>query len=116
MIGSPELLIRSTEARITIGGSVDAHSAAGFAEALRSDVGVLVGSAERIELDLDDLELCDATAVAEALNALRWLAGRVRLVVRRAPQMLAHALYKAGLLRDGRIVLEAVRDEEATSS
>ena len=117
------LVIRSLHGDpcIRVGGSIDQSCAAGFAEALCRDVlalagPALAGSARRLELELDELELCDGLAVAEAVNALRALSERAPLVVWHAPQLLAHTLYKAGLLREGRLELEAVRDEEATSS
>jgi len=112
------LVIRSLhgDACIRVEGSIDQSCAAGFGEALCHDVLALAGSAQRLELELDELELCDGLAVAEAVNALRALSERAPLVVWHAPQLLAHTLYKAGLLHKGRLELEAVRDEEATSS
>lgn len=71
----------------------------------------------KLELDLSDLELdleCDAgLAVARWVDHLRKRVhehGCIRVLA--CPQMLAHTLYKAGLLRDGRIELVDVREEE----
>jgi hypothetical protein len=71
----------------------------------------------RFEIDLVELDLdleCDAgLAVARWVDELRALArdhGSIRVLA--CPQMLAHTLYKAGLLRDGRIELVDVREEE----
>ena len=66
-----------------------------------------------VELDLAELELERGVDVARWVDELRARArehGRLR--VRACPQMLAHTLYKAGLLRDGRIELVEVREEE----
>jgi hypothetical protein len=126
VLESADLVIRSPHhgARIRVGGCIDSTCAAPFAEALCRDVLTLAGDApfngsapdgtERVELELDDLELCDGAAVAEAVNALRTLSIQVPLVVWHAPQMLAHTLYKAGLL-DSRLRLEAIRDEVGTA-
>lgn len=67
------------------------------------------------ELDLAELEFepSDGVALAGWVDRVRErVRARGRVVIRHCPQMLAHTLYKAGLLRDGRIVLVEVRDEE----
>lgn len=72
---------------------------------------------EPLELDLDELELDTGVELARWVDELRARVrehGRIR--VRACPQMLAHTLYKAGLLRDGRIELIEVREEEPRSS
>jgi hypothetical protein len=107
---------RAHERAIRVAGSIDAESAAAFASALTSDVPVLARGAASIELELGELELDDGTAVAEAVNGLRALMRRARVTLREAPQMLAHVLYKAGMLEGGRLQLEATRDEEARSA
>ena len=64
-------------------------------------------------LRLADLDTEDGVAVAELINLVRALAARVeRLTLDSAPQMLAHTLYKVGMLEDGRIRLVAPRTEE----
>jgi len=63
-------------------------------------------------LDLAELELDSGGAVAAKVDELRALAAGGRVVLRNCPQMLAHTLYKAGLLRRGDLVLESSRDEE----
>jgi ABC-type transporter Mla MlaB component len=64
-------------------------------------------------LDLEELELLDGIAVAEVVNAIRQVRDRAgRVEIHRAPQMLAHTLYKPGLLGDGSIVLIDPRQEE----
>jgi hypothetical protein len=66
-----------------------------------------------VEVDLTELELDSGVAVARWVDELRARVrahGRIR--VRGCPQMLAHTLYKANLLRDGSIELVDVREEE----
>jgi arginine decarboxylase-like protein len=63
-------------------------------------------------LDLAELETGTGLELAAMVDELRARAARGPLIVRNCPQMLAHTLYKAGLLRSGHIVLESVRDEE----
>lgn len=63
-------------------------------------------------LDLDELELDSGARVAAKVDELRALAAGRRVVLRNCPQMLAHTLYKAGLLRRGDLVLESTREEE----
>jgi hypothetical protein len=68
-------------------------------------------------LDCQDLELTDGLAVARMVDLIRELARRWGgLCVDRAPQMLAHTLYKPGLLRDGQIRLRAPREDEGTTA
>ena len=68
-----------------------------------------------MELDLLELEFetHEGPELARWIDKLRALVrehGRVR--IRECPQMLAHTLYKAGMLRDGSIELVSVREEE----
>lgn len=68
-------------------------------------------------LDLAELETGTGAELAATVDQLRAIIARgagTRLVLRNCPQMLAHTLYKAGLLRRGDIVLEleSVREEE----
>ncbi|RMG10078.1 MAG: hypothetical protein D6731_18245 [Planctomycetota bacterium] len=60
-----------------------------------------------VEVDCGTLELQGGVALARFVDLVRELAGRGarRVVLRDAPQMLAHTLYKAGLLRGGEILL-----------
>ncbi|MEX1363769.1 MAG: hypothetical protein AB1Z98_11620 [Nannocystaceae bacterium] len=64
-------------------------------------------------LELAELDVDDGPELARLVTRLRALAREHgRLQLRDCPQMLAHTLYKAGLLRDGRIELVSVREEE----
>jgi anti-anti-sigma regulatory factor len=97
---------------IRVEGEVDAAVAATFAQALVRDVGTLTAGEATITLELEDLVLEDGAAVAEAVNALRELGRHTRVVVRHAPQLLAHTLYKTGMLRSQRFELAEPRQEE----
>ena len=114
----PQLLIHQAPlaSEIRVGGWIDASVATAFALALTRDVKTLSAGDETINLDFEDLELDDGSAVAEAVNALRELVGGAHVVVHNAPQMLAHTLYKTGMLRSARLELETPRNEEPTAS
>lgn len=94
--------------RLTLAGALrGAEALAGWppAEAL--------GGLERVELELGELEAEDGAAVASLVDLVRRLsAAALRVELRCAPQMLAHTLYKAGLLRDGRVRLAGEREPE----
>ena len=65
------------------------------------------------ELDLTELELERGVEVARWVDRLRdELRTHGRLRVLHCPQMLAHTLYKTGMLRDGRLELVEPREEE----
>lgn len=114
----PQLLIRqaSLAAEIRVGGWIDKSIATAFAIALTRDVKALTTGDATINLDFEDLELDDGSAVAEAVNALRALLEQAPVVVHNAPQMLAHTLYKTGMLRGQRLALETPREEEPTTA
>lgn len=67
----------------------------------------------RIELDLADAEAGDGVGVAELVglvsDALR--AGGT-VVLRSAPQIVAHNLYRVGLLEHPGLILDATRQDE----
>lgn len=71
---------------------------------------------EAAELDLAELDIEGDVAggqlVAAWVDRIRARLREGPLVVRNCPQMLAHTLYKAGVLRDSRLVLTDVREEE----
>ena len=102
-----QLLIRQTRrtSTISVEGSVDASSAHAFAIVLKRDVRVLADGYERIELDC-------GSAVAETVNAIRELLETAPVVVYNAPQMLAHTLYKVGLLASERLRVSSPRGDE----
>jgi hypothetical protein len=65
-----------------------------------------------VRLDLSDLDVEDGPSLARWVSELRARAEREPLVLDHCPQLLAHTLYKAGVLGHGRITLARVREEE----
>jgi hypothetical protein len=64
-------------------------------------------------LDLGELEVDDGPELARLVTRLRALVDEHgALALHGCPQLLAHTLYKVGMLRSGRIRLISVRDEE----
>lgn len=65
-------------------------------------------------LELSELDIGDGVAATHALNVVRLLRSRTPLLrIVAAPQVLAHNLYRTGMLAGGGIVLEAMREDEA---
>ncbi len=65
-------------------------------------------------IDLAELDIEDGVAATEAVNAVRLLCSRVaRLHIIAAPQVLAHNLYRTGMLANGTIELVDMREDEA---
>lgn len=101
-------------ARFTLSGDVDAGAAARVLQALEEKAG----EGEGAELLLEEAEITGGPAAARMVDAVRLLLARfarVRLV--RAPQALAHTLYRVGMLRPGsRLELIAPREEEGRAN
>ena len=65
-----------------------------------------VGARRSITLNLYSFDIDDGVALATCINVLRELRSRVnKLVLRGAPQMLGHNLYRVGML-DGSSAIE----------
>lgn len=65
-------------------------------------------------LQLGDLDIVDGVACTHAVNVVRLLLARsAGLVIAEAPQVLAHNLYRTGLLAQGNVQLLAMREDEA---
>lgn len=97
--------------RLELGGSPSAEAASSWRDT------VLAQAQGRVDLVvLADLELESGLAVVEAVNLVTQLRERHGpLVLREAPQMLAHTLYKIGALTRG-ISLEAPRTGTGTTA
>lgn len=97
--------------RLVLGGVLTAADAASWR------VDVLSQAPESVDtLDLGELDLDDGEAVVEAVNLVTALRDRHgSLLIREAPQMLAHTLYKVGALNKG-VSLEAPRSDEGTTA
>ena len=123
--GQPQLLISDSEfkllrfdpdegTRFVLLGDVDAAAAGRVLKALEAEM-VREGG---VELMMEDAELTDAVSVARMVDAVRLLVGRfehVRLI--RSPQLLAHTLYRVGMIREGApLELIEPREEEGSAS
>ena len=65
-------------------------------------------------LELGELDIDDGVAATQAVNAVRLLCTQVTLLrIDAAPQVLAHNLYRTGLLAQGNIELIDMREDEA---
>lgn len=82
-------------------------------DALRASLTPWTGPGA-VELDLTELEIADASGALAAVEAIRALAAVAQpVVIRGAPQLLGHNLYRAGLLETGsRIELIDMREDE----
>lgn len=66
------------------------------------------------KLELAEFDIEDGVAATYAVNAVRLLRSRVSLLqIVGAPQVLAHNLYRTGLLAEGGIELKQMREDEA---
>ncbi len=113
-----DLVIRSdrTSTQIKVGGFVSAATARVFCRVLTQEVRTLAAGVSPIELDFGELELNDGQAVAETVNALRDLSDEQPIVIANAPQMLAHTLYKIGMLTSERLKLITPQVDVGSSS
>jgi len=74
----------------------------------------LAGIGPVSQLWLDEFDIVDGVAATQAVNAVRYLlTGQASLCIHGSPQVLAHNLYRTGLLGGGRIHLQAMREDEA---
>jgi hypothetical protein len=74
----------------------------------------LEAAAEIAVIEMDELDIADGVACTQAVNLIRLiLMHRENLCIHGAPQVLAHNLYRTGLLAEGRIVLQSMREDEA---
>lgn len=65
-------------------------------------------------LELAEFDIDDGVAATQAVNALRLLCAQVPVLrIDSAPQVLAHNLYRTGLLAQGNIELIDMREDEA---
>src|SRR5262249_43300605 len=95
---------------ILIIGELSEANVAEFDEAFRD---LPIASTGIIVLDMSAFEVTDGVGVAAAINAIRRLLERTeKITLIAAPQLLAHNLYRVGMLADGRTELVATREEE----
>ncbi len=91
-------------------GDVDSGGAGRVLEAFQSESG----EGGKVELLMEDAELIDGISVTRMVEAVRCLLrnfDQVRLIY--SPQMLAHSIYKVGMLKGGAgLELVDPREEE----
>lgn len=103
--------------RLVVEGEVSGSHASSFGQALAQAARSVVVPWGSLEIDLLDLELLDGVAVAETINGLRKLMqwhNEVR--IHQSPHMLAHTLYKTGMLEEGDLELVDPREDEGTTA
>lgn len=98
---------RASDDSALIEGELNSENAAQFESFLRT----IEAHSKTITLDFAALDIEDGVALATAINALRELRARAaRVIVRGAPQLLGHNLYRLGLLES--IELVDMREDE----
>lgn len=103
--------------RLVVEGNVPSGSGPAFCDALTQAARGVIVAWGSLELDLFDLELTDGVVVAEVVTAIRSIMEwHSEVVLHGAPQMLAHTLYKVGMLEDGSLTLENPREDEGTTA
>ena len=103
--------------RLVVEGQVPPGSGEAFADALRDAARNVMVAWGTLDLDLFDLEIEDGVSMAQTITAIRDIqAWHPRMVLHGAPQMLAHTLYKVGMLEDGALVLREPREDEGSTA
>jgi len=97
--------------RIFVEGELSEENAVEFEADFRA---LPLESAGTIILDMSAFDIADGIGIATAINMLRYLLERgEKLIIIAAPQLLAHNLYRVGMLEaNSRIALLAMREEE----
>lgn len=91
---------------LVLSGQLDAGNPGALAR-------LLEGQARAVSVDLAELELDGPAAVLEAVEVVRTLlAGSGTLTLLHSPQLLAHTLYRVGLLEGAALELVDTRQEE----
>lgn len=96
--------------RLTLAGELQATDAAKLEQWF-----LRLGDSETpSSLELGELDIMDGVAATHVLNIVRLLLKRCgHVTLTGSPQLLAHNLYRAGLLFDGcAIALESMREDE----
>ena len=95
---------------VAIEGELSEASLPPFENAIEA---IALNASGVVTLDLTGLDIEDGVALATAINSLRRLLKRSqRVVLKGAPQMLCHNLYRAGLLDGDSIELVDMRLDE----
>lgn len=107
-MAAPEAWCRLDGATLSLHGELDASGIPAFA----AEIAALQPLPGPLLLELGGFDIADSMAAVAAVNAIRHLARGRRLVLRAAPQLLAHNLYRVGDLEGGSLVLESMREDE----
>lgn len=96
------------------GGTLYIHGEldAAHTDAFAAELGALEALPDSLVADLGGFDVSDGLAAVAAVNAIQALARGRHLVLRAAPQLLAHNLYRVGALEDDSVRLEATREDE----
>lgn len=98
---------RAYDGSIMTEGELNSENAIEFESFLRT----VEAHSKTITLDLLALDIEDGVALATTVNALRELRARAaRVIIRGAPQLLGHNLYRLGLLES--LELVDMREDE----
>jgi anti-anti-sigma regulatory factor len=93
------IIERSASGAVIIEGDLSCENSAEFERRMRE---LNTASGRAMILDLSGLDIDDGVALATAINIVRELRNRsAKIVLRGAPQMLGHNLYRVGLLDEG---------------
>lgn len=104
---SPDLSVTLEDGHLAICGDLTRLNSPGLLQWLEGQEAVA-------QVNLAEMDIEDGVAATEAVNVVRLMLTRVPvLCIESAPQVLAHNLYRTGLLREGRISLVAMREDEA---
>ncbi len=87
-----------------VDGVIDVQRCPAFCSALSANL-----SKKPALVDMQDLEIEDGVSMAQIISTLR---SNLPLTIRHAPQMLAHTIYKIGMLDTGDFTLITPREDE----
>jgi anti-anti-sigma regulatory factor len=94
-----QVTVNSCDEPVIVAGDLTHHNAAEFERRMRA---LKADFSRTIVLDLSGLDIDDGVALATAINSLRELRDRsAKIILKGAPQMLGHNLYRLGLLDEG---------------
>jgi len=101
----------SSSVKVIVEGDLNRDNIDEFESRMRS---IRFDPGHKIILDLSALDIEDGLTMATTINALRELRSRTSgLILKGAPQMLGHNLYRVGLLNGpAAIVLVDMREDE----
>lgn len=108
MTGVMRTWARFEQGILSIGGELAQDNVAAFEQEL--DQFSLLPA--ELLVDLGAFDIADGVATVAAVNAMRRLASGRHLIIKAAPQLLAHNLYRVAALEDGAITLAETREDE----